>query len=233
MCSHTSTLLSLFRLSQLSDSAFPVGSFSFSMGLEAAATEGIVKDSRELEEFTRGALHLASESDGIALLEAFRAITAGETERLREIDQKLYGMKASEENRRMSVRMGVRLAELLHSIAPCYLTGHLREQIDQGAIVGTYPVVQAVAGVVLEADERALFAAHLYGVASTILSASLRLMRLAHFDTQRILFRLAPLCQELYEQSATKTTSEMCSFSPTLELCQSLHERGRGRLFMN
>lgn len=233
MCSDTTTLLSLFRLSQISDSAFPVGSFSFSLGLEAAVAEGIVEDEASLESFTRGALYAAAESDGVALLEAFRATKEGNYERLWEADRRVYAFKTAEENRKMCVRMGRRLAELLCSIAPSTLTKALCGWIRGEEMVGTYPAVQAVASVTLDTGEKALFAAHLYGVASTILSAALRLMRLSHFDSQRILLSVGPLCQNLYDRCSEMGLEEMTSFSPRLELCTALHEKGKGRLFMN
>ena len=233
MCSGTTTLLSLFRLAQISDSAFPVGSFSFSLGLEAAVAEGIVDDEASLEEFTRGALYSAAEGDGIALLEAYRAAEDEDFERLAVADRHIYAFKAAEENRAMSVKMGRRLAELLLSIAPCHLSQEVARLIRQKQMVGTYPAVQAVASVVLEAGEKALFAAHLYGVAATILSAALRLMRLSHFESQRILYRVGPLCQGLYERYSELPLDQMSSFAPTLELCTSLHEKGKARVFMN
>lgn len=233
MCSGTTTLLSLFRLAQISDSAFPVGSFSFSLGLEAAVAEGIVDDEASLEEFTRGALYSAAEGDGIALLEAYRAAEDEDFKRLAVADRHIYAFKAAEENRAMSVKMGRRLAELLLSIAPCYLSQEVARLIRQKQMVGTYPAVQAVASVVLEAGEKALFAAHLYGVAATILSAALRLMRLSHFESQRILYRVGPLCQGLYERYSELPLDQMSSFAPTLELCTSLHEKGKARVFMN
>lgn len=233
MCRDTVTLLSLFRLSQISDSAFPVGSFSFSMGLEGAVAEGLVTNEADLEEYTRGALYASAESDGIALLEAFRAAEVEDHSRLRRADQRVFELKAAEESRQMTTKMGRRLAQLLHSIAPSPLTTMLREGISQGRMMGTYPVAQAVAGVVLATGEEALFAAHLYGVASTVLSAALRLMRLSHFESQRILYRLGPLCQGLYDSYSQMPLEEMSSFSPTLEMATSLHEKGTGRLFMS
>lgn len=41
----------LMRLLEFSDSAFPVGTFSFSNGLETAAFEGIVYDVKTVPEF--------------------------------------------------------------------------------------------------------------------------------------------------------------------------------------
>lgn len=233
MCSDTSTLLSLFRLAQLSDSALPVGSFSFSLGLEAAVAERLVSDLATLEEYTRGALQSAAECDGVALLEGFRAASMDNHHRLLEADHRLFSFKSAEEVRRMTCKMGHRLAELLHSIAPSTLSKRFTEWIESGITKGTYPIAQAVAGVTLGTSERALFAAHLYGTASMILSASLRLMRLSHFDTQRILFRMGSLCEGLYDRFSECSLEDMSSFAPTLSLAASLHERGQGRLFMN
>lgn len=233
MCSDATTLLSLFRLAQLSDSALPVGSFSFSMGIEAAVNQGLVCDLRSLEDYTRGSLRSIAECDGVALLEGFRAASVGNHPRLLEADQRLFAFKSGEEQRTMTCKMGHRLSQLLHSIAPTPLTERLAGWIEGGVTKGTYPISQAVAGVVLGTSERALFVAHLYGTATTILSASLRLMRLSHFDTQRILYRMGELCEGLYDLSSERTLEDMSSFAPTLSLAASLHERGVGRLFMN
>ena len=57
----------LMRLLEFSDSAFPVGTFSFSNGLETAAFEGIVYDAQTLEQYTRTALRQTIYSDAIAV----------------------------------------------------------------------------------------------------------------------------------------------------------------------
>lgn len=233
MSNDTSTLISLFRLAQLSDGSFPVGSFSFSHGLESALAEGIVTDTLSLENYARALLYATAECDAIALLEAFRAASVGDYRRIVEADQQLYSFKAGEEARAMTRRMGRRLAHLVCSILPTHLSKSFYALVEKGETIGTHPIAQAVAGFALDTDERALYAAHLYGVVSSLLSAALRLMPIAHFDSQRILLRLAPLCETLYESFSEMTLEQMSSFAPTLELAASLHERGRGRLFMN
>lgn len=233
MCSDTSTLLSLFRLAWISDSALPVGSFSFSMGLEGAIEGGIVRDAATLEEYVVGLLHNATECDCIALTEGFRAARDGDHSRLVEADHRLLSFKTSHEARNMTTKMGARLAGLVRSICPTPLTREFHRWGTEGITPTTYPVAQAVAGMALGVDERALYAAHLYGVANTALSAAMRLMRLSHYTSQEILYRLSPLCEEFYDRYGTLSLEDMCSFAPTLELSTSLHERGKGRLFMN
>lgn len=193
----------------------------------------MVSDLASLEEYTIGALYGAAECDGVAMLEAYRAIGNGDLARMIDADQRLLAFKAGEEAREMTLRMGRRLTDLIHSICPTTLTDRFHRWVGEGIAAGCYPTAQAVAGSTLGIGESALYAAHLYGVANTILSAALRLMRLSHYDTQAIIYRLAPLCERLYDLYGSRTMEEMTSFQPTTELASSLHERGIGRLFMN
>ncbi|MBO5806224.1 MAG: urease accessory protein UreF [Tidjanibacter sp.] len=233
MSNDTTTLLSLFGLAQLADSTLPVGSFSFSLGLEGAIEAGMVGTIGELEEYTIGALYGAAECDCIALLEAFRSGESGDYARVIDADLRLMSYKSASEQRSMTLRMGHRLADLLRSIAPSSLSNDFYDWIRRELTPGSYPIAQAIAGLTLGVEERGLYAAHLYGVAQTILSASLRLMRITHFDTQRILRKLAPLCERLYNHYGELTLEDMTSWSPSLSLAASLHEKGSGRLFMN
>lgn len=66
-------IVRLMHFLEFSDSAFPVGTFSFSNGLESAAFEGIVHDVPTLEAYTRTAVMQTVHSDAIAALIAFRA----------------------------------------------------------------------------------------------------------------------------------------------------------------
>ena len=52
----TDDITRLMRLVEFSDSAFPVGTFSFSNGLESAAFEGEVYDAETLEQYVRTVL---------------------------------------------------------------------------------------------------------------------------------------------------------------------------------
>ena len=79
----------LMRLLEFSDSAFPVGTFSFSNGLETAAFEGIVYDAQTLEQYTRTALRQTIYSDAIAALIAFRAAAGGNYKTILEADRQI------------------------------------------------------------------------------------------------------------------------------------------------
>ena len=78
-----------------------------------------------------------------------------------------------------------------------------------------------------------MFVSILYSVASVTLNASLRLMRISHLVTQRILYDLSSRIDGLYVQSEELTLDDMYAFAPQIDLLASLHEKGRSRMFMN
>ena len=67
-------ILNLMRLIQFSDSAFPVGTFSFSNGLESASFEKLVKNADTLKQYVKAASLQAAFTDSIAAIQAFRYI---------------------------------------------------------------------------------------------------------------------------------------------------------------
>ena len=66
-----------------------------------------------------------------------------------------------------------------------------------------------------------------------VLGAALRVVRVTHRDTQKILFSLAPLVSKLYEQAKALRLEQMHSFAPQMEILSSLHEMGVQRMFMS
>ena len=87
----------IMHLLEFSDGTFPVGTFSFSNGLETAAHEGIVHDAATLEDFARSQALQAAFTDGIAALHAFRAFKAGDYEAVIEADKTLILCKMNVE----------------------------------------------------------------------------------------------------------------------------------------
>ena len=88
-----SPLINLMRLIQFTDSTFPVGTFSFSNGLESAAYENLVTDAKSLEQYTRAASLQAAYSDGIAALNAYKAVNAGDYDTVTLTDRRLMLFK--------------------------------------------------------------------------------------------------------------------------------------------
>lgn len=224
----------LMHLLQFTDSAFPVGAFSFSNGLETAAHLGIVHNADTLEQYTRSVARQGAFSDGVAAILAYRAANGSDYQAIVDIDRQIMLFKMNREARLMLVRMGKKLAELGVKIFPGQkLFSQWIADIDAGNTPGSYPVAQGIAFALAELSEEQLFASHQYGVINMVLSAALRCVRVSHYDTQLILFKLSADVNRFYETASNMTFADMNAFVPEMDIFASLHEKGNMRMFMN
>ena len=223
----------LARLLQFGDSTFPVGGFAFSGGLESAIQKGLVHDTESLLSFARTATQQAALGDGVALLCAHRAAADGDLEELSHIDQQVYARKLSAETRTMTVRMGKKFAEMCAGIAPETLLGDWLQRIREDATPGCYPVALAVHFAVEGLPDRDAFVVHQYGIAANMLSAALRLMKVSHIDTQRMLFELNEDVEADYQRARRTDLGDMAGFAPQVDVLAAVHVKSHVRLFMN
>ena len=224
---------SLARLLQFGDSMFPIGGFSFSCGLESAVQTGVVSDRATLHAFARTALEQAARGDGIALVAAHRAATANDVETLIEIDRRVLARKASDEVRTMSTRMGRKFTEIGVEVVGAPLIRAWLARIAEGATPGCYPLALGVNFAAQGLSAREAFLVHHYGVATAILGAALRLMRVSHVDTQAILYDLNAGVDAAYETASTARLSDMAGFAPLSDILTAVHTKAHVRLFMN
>lgn len=228
-----SAAVRLARLLQFGDSMFPVGGFSFSGGLESAIQKGLVSDVETLRAYARTAVEQAALGDGIAVICAHRAAAAGDLEELERIDQQVYARKLSAETRTMTVRMGKKFTEMGAGITAAPLLRSWLERIAEDATPGCYPVALAASFAVQGLPDRDAFVVHQYGVAATILGAALRLMKVSHVDTQRLLFELNGEAEAAYADAARSDLADMAGFAPQVDVLAAVHVKAHVRLFMN
>ena len=227
------TATHLARMLQFGDSVFPIGGFAFSGGLESAIQKGVVKDAATLLAFTRTAVEQAGRGDGIGLVCAHRAASARDIDEVVRIDALIYARKLSGETRTMSVRMGRKFTELGAHVTGSPALLDWRERVVVGATPGTYPVALAVNFAAQGLSARDAFVVHQYGVASTILGAALRLMRISHMDTQPMLYALNADADSAYATAAAASLDDMAGFAPLAEILAAVHVKAHVRLFMN
>ncbi|MDE6140206.1 MAG: urease accessory protein UreF [Alistipes sp.] len=223
----------VMRLLAFTDSAFPVGTFAFSGGLETAADMGAVHDEATLEEYVRDMAHQAAFTDGIAALQAYRAYLQGDYDTMLQADRYVILCKMNAEARLMTRRMGRKMVELSQKIFSDDTVARLSDDIRDDATPGTYPVAQAAVFAACGISERNLFCSHQYGVTNMILGAALRSLRVSHYQTQRIMFDAADEIDSLYDEVRELDLDDMCAFSPHADIIASLHEKGTKRMFMN
>ena len=226
-------MIKVMRLLQFTDSQFPVGTFSFSNGLETASFEGIVKDAATLKDFARSQSHQAAFSDGVAAIHAYRAYKEKDYKKCVEIDKFLYRFKMNDEARQMATRMGKKLAELGVRLYDDAFVKDWLQEINKGETPGTYPIAQGIMFAIAGVSEKDLFCSHQYGVINMVLGAALRCVKVSHYDTQLILEELSDSIEGLYNEASQMELNDMNAFYPELDILASLHEKGNQRMFMS
>jgi urease accessory protein len=229
----SASAVQIARLLQFGDSILPVGAFSFSGGIESAVQQGVVQDLASLREFVRTVVDQSASGDGIGLIAAHRSALALDVDRLSAIDQEMMNRKLSDETRTMSQRLGKKLTQLASRVAPSPLIAEWLSHILERRTPGTYAASLAVLFASVGLTERDAFVAHQYGVATTVLSAALRLMKVDHNDTQSLLFEVNSRCGDAYERAASARLEDMCGYAPMVEILAAVHARAHVRLFMN
>lgn len=227
------TIAELMRILQFGDSLLPVGAFSFSNGLEAAVQAGVVHDLDTLREFIRAAVEQAATSDGVAVLVAHRCAVAGDAAGIDRADRAVFERKLNEEMRTMTVRMGRKLGEMADRVLGPTVASDWLGRIRAGATPGCLPVGQAIVFAALGLSERDAFAVHQYGVASMMVNASLRLMKVHYLDAQAILFDVNAESGPSHARVAGHGLDDMAAFSPVFDVLAALHVRSHIRMFMN
>lgn len=223
----------LIRIMQFGDSALPIGAFTFSNGVESAIQKSVVHNKETLKSFVHTSLKVAAHSDCIAIVAAHRATLAQDSDTLAKIDWAVNNRKLNEEARIMTTRMGKKLAEIsVHIFEDPLVSGWLAK-IKANEVPGTQPVIQAMVMAVQGITERDVVVMHQYGIAMTILSAAMRLMRITHYETQHILFELNEEIKVFCDIAACGDIEQMSSYVPVIDVLAAVHTKSFVRLFMN
>lgn len=224
--------LGLVRLLQFGDSALPIGGFSFSSGLETATEIGLVHDAATLEAFLAAAQRVSISGDGIGLVCAGGALASGGLDALAAVDEEIHARKLNEEMRLMSVRMGRKLAELSAAVIGDTTAAAWLARIRAGETPGTHPASLAATAAAMRVGTGEAFTLQQYGLATAILGAALRLMRISFVQTQAILWRGMAAVPAAFAAIETATLDDMGGFAPVTDILAALHSKGHVRMFM-
>lgn len=197
--------LALSRLLQLFDSAFAIGAFANSSGLETYAQNGLTRD--ELCEFLAGQLELGfGRLDAAACVLAFGASEA-ET---RALCATLTAWKCVPGLRQTSLKLGKRLLGLSRRLYP--------DSVDFGLTEPHQAVVVGALGKRLGIDRKCLVLAFLHSSLTAQLTAATRLLALSPEQAQEISTALQPYVLEAADRVLADPEAHLFSATPALDM---------------
>lgn len=210
----------LLRLMAALSPAFPVGSFSFSHGLERAVQDGLVSDPRSLQAWLRDLIEKGSGWNDAVLFAA--AWNSGEAEELGVVAELGSALAGSRE----------RLAETTLQGGAFAAASQVWD--SQGPSAGAEaPYAVAVGAFARRQDVplRPALAAFLQAFASNLIQAALRLAPIGQSAGLRVLAGLETAILKTASRAAESTLEELGSACMMSEISAMRHETQYSRIF--
>ena len=219
----------LYRLMTWLSPSFPVGSFSYSSGIEWAVEAGDIFDAASLRDWLAAMLADGPGfCDGVFLAQAHRAAASGDQAALRDIAELAAAFVPSRERQLESSAQGRAFVDIARSAWNCDGLDRMIAACD-GAIV--YPVavgiVTAAHGIALAPTIHAFF----HALTSNWISAGARLVPLGQTDSQRLLTALEPVVAATGARALAATLDHLGSATFRADLAGMRHETQYTRLF--
>jgi urease accessory protein len=222
----------VYRLLAWFSPGFPIGSFSFSHGLEAAAEAGAVHGRASLQNWITALIASGSgRIDADILRDAHHAAAACDVDALTYANQRGVAYRSTAETRLETTAQGEAFLAACRAAWPdpfldlwakgCGETG---EPVSYAAVVGA---ATARAGISLEWA----LVGYLQAMAANLVSAGLRLGIIGQSDGQRILAALEPVTGEAVASALTRGPDCFGSATFAAELASMVHETQYTRLF--
>lgn len=219
----------LYRLLTWLSPAFPVGSFSYSSGLEWAVEAGDIADAATLRNWLAAMVADGPGfCDAVFLAQAHRAVEAGDDFKLREIAELAAAFVPSRERQLETSTQGRAFIEIVRA---AWSSETLEQALAQCQSAPVYPVavglVSAAHGILLAATLHAF----LHAVVSNWISAGSRLIPLGQTDGQRVLAALEPVVAATANRAMVATLDDLGSATFRADLASLQHEAQYTRLF--
>jgi urease accessory protein len=219
----------LYRLMTWLSPAYPVGAFSYSIGIEWAVEAGDIVDLPTLHRWLEAMLISgAGLSDGILFAQTHRAVTCADDAALLATVELAAAFTPTRERHQETTTLGRAFVEVTQAAWPCAALGKLR-QLWQGPL--PYPVAVATACAGHEIPLAPALQAFLTAVVSNWISAGMRLIPLGHTDSQRVLKMLEPAVAATAQQALAAGLDDVGSATFRADLASMRHETQYTRLF--
>ena len=221
-------------LMQLSDSAFPSGSFTLSHGLESLVYSGQIKTVDDFQEFLKLLLYnKIGTSDLVALLHAHRASVNNDLVEIRRADLRLFASTTIAQTREAQRKSGRALLMVAQSIWNDEQLETLAIDTAAGTIQCLHPVIFAVVGHTLLLSESDTMVAFVHSFIASLANAAIRLGVLGHIQAQVVINAIAFDIEPIINNAISMTLDDMRSCTPAIDIAQMRHKYLSQRQFTN
>ena len=229
---HRITPRALLRQQSWLSPAFPIGSYSYSHGIEWAVEAGHIQDRKSLVDWLQADLCYGSgRNETIFFTEAWRAAIEEDHELLLEIAELAAAFRGTLEFALESSQQAAACLATLRAVWPDRILDWLADKLRECGISPALAVVLGIRTARERIDLRLALAAFLQTYIANLVMAGVRLIPLGQTDGQLAIAELEEAVLVASEQTSECTIDDLGSAGLMVDLASMSHETQYTRLF--
>jgi len=227
----------LSALLHVTDSAYPIGGFAHSGGLEGMVALNHVRNASDLRRFLQNEVAESLGSIELPLLyQAWLAATADDDGLLQLLDQVSEAVRFSAEQRQASRRLGSQRWSLLEKLHADRMTGEQREWLSRLNLALPHKHLCVVAGIeaaMLNVPATAAMIALSHQTVMMVAQAAMKIMRIGQTGVQTLVTEMAIRYPELIAHAKTLDLDDVGTCMPIFDVAAAWHETANARMFLS
>lgn len=229
--------VSLYQLMTWFSPSYPIGSFSYSHGIEYAVEVGLIKNAENLKEWIQAILQFGTgRIDSILFkttYEIFQNTNSFENKKFEEIIVLSNALKSSPELWLESCRQGEAALKILLVTYPHPALTLLHTTLKE---MSKNPTLSIVFGIVCSCYKipfRESLSAFLHSFAANLMAAGLKTIPLGQTDGQKIMTSLQDVITQIIDKMINATLEDIGGATPMIDWTSVKHETQYTRLFQS
>lgn len=228
------TTWQLLNILQVCDSAFPIGSFNHSYGMETYLRENVICDAHTFNRWlTMFFENQYLYNEGLAIKLVYEILEKDKINKVWDIDQLLTVQNVAMESREGAKLVAYRKLDVVLELFEVDLLKEYKERIEENISYGNPAVVFAILMYYLNVKRDVAIVAYGYSVASTLVQSAVRAIPLGQKDGQRVLQDSLSTLESIRKEIEKLSIEDLGYNIPGFEISQMNHEILTFRLFMS
>lgn len=216
------------------DSAFPMGSYTHSFGMETYIQSDKISKKEDLLNFCQSYVEEnLVYNDAIIVKEAFNLCQEKNWRKLIELENMYEAMKVASESRNASRMIGKQFLKGILPVAPFEDLQYWSNKIKGNEATGQYAIVYSIYAVNMGFDLQTTIMTFMYSSVVSLIHNGIRAIPLGQNAGIEIIHQIIPLIGRCVEEVERKSLQDLSNHSIGLEIASMKHRFLGSRLFIS